>query len=79
MKLLLQDVEIPINRKDVLLARSAVNTFLETTRAGSEIAHSSSLYFTTLLMMYKKSTELLHELGVDNLRAIMEMVNGEED
>jgi len=69
-------VEIPIKQKDVILARNAVNTFLETTKVGADRANSSSLYFTTLLMMYKKSTELLYELGVDNLKIVMDMLTG---
>lgn len=79
MKLLIQNVEIPIEQKDVVISRNAVNAFLETVRAGAGAAHSSSLYFTTLLMMYKKSTELLNELGLENLKAVMELLNGHED
>lgn len=78
MKLMLDTVEIPIRQTDVVLARNAVNAFLETTKAGAERAGSSSLYFTTLLMMYKKSTELLYELGVDNLKIVMDMINGQD-
>lgn len=76
MKLFLDDREIPIRQRDVVIARNAVNVFLETTKAGAQKAHSSSLYFTTLLMMYKKSTELLYELGVDNLGVVMKLLNG---
>lgn len=76
MKLMLGTVEIPIKQTDVVISRNAVNAFLETTKAGADKANSSSLYFTTLLMMYKKSTELLYELGVDNLKIVMDMING---
>ena len=78
MKILLDAVEIPLKQTDVVLARNAVNAFLETTKAGADKVNSSSLYFTTLLMMYKKSSELLCELGVDNLKIVMDMLNRED-
>ena len=80
MKLIVSDTEIPLDPKDVLIARSAVNAFIETTRTGADRAGSNSLYFTTLLMMYKKSNEMLMELGIDNLRYLMDLLNnGRED
>lgn len=75
MKLIIGDTEIPLSQKDVIISRSAVNTFIETVHTGAERTGSSSLYFTTLLMMYKKSAELLSELGVDNLKYVMELLN----
>lgn len=75
MKLILGDMEIPLDSKDVTIARSAVNAFIETAKMGSGRSGSASLYFTTLLMMYKKSTELLTELGIENLSYVMELLN----
>jgi len=36
-----------------------------------------ALYLVTLLMMYKKSTELLNEFGIENIQYVMERFGSE--
>jgi len=79
LKLLIQGVEIPLEQKDIILARSAVNSFVESVRIGTGRSSSTSLYLTTLIMMYKKSTELLNELGLDNLQYVMTLLNANKE
>lgn len=64
--------ELPLTEANVTIARASVNTFLETVRKSSQAGNNEALFFTVLLMMYKKSGELLNEVGVDNLRYALE-------
>ena len=72
MKLIIDDKEIEIPRSELVIARNAVNSFVAVTQKGSNASQNPVLYLTTLLLMYKKSTELLNELGIENLQYIME-------
>lgn len=72
MRIEINGVEIPVARANIILARNAVNTFVEVSKNGAEKSGNISLYLTTLIMMYKKSEELLNELGVDNLQYILQ-------
>lgn len=72
MKLLIDDKEIEIPHSELVIARNAVNSFVAVAKKGSNASQNPVLYLTTLILMYKKSTELLNELGIENLKYIME-------
>ena len=72
MKLFINDSEIEIPRSEMILARNAVNSFLAVANKSAKASGNPILYTTTLLMMYAKSTELINELGIENIRYIME-------
>lgn len=72
MKLIIDEKEIEIPRSEMVIARNAVNSFIAVTKKGSNASQNPVLYLTTLLLMYKKSSELLNELGIENLQYIME-------
>lgn|GEM_PF-2993120 len=75
MKVSIGDKEFSIKETDMKLARAAVNEFIEVAKRGSEATCSTSLYLTTILMMYKKSATLINELGVENLERILTDIN----
>lgn len=72
MKLFINDSEIEIPRSEMILARNAVNSFLAVAHKSANASGNPVLYTITLLMMYAKSTELLNELGIENIQYIME-------
>ena len=65
-------IEIPTTDINNRIARDTVNTFLEVVRKGVRSSDNDALFITILLMMYKRSGELLDELGADNIIYIME-------
>jgi len=75
MKITIGDTEIPIKNNDMKLARAAVNEFVEVAKRGAIKSQSPSLYYTTLIMMYKKSATLLDALGPENLKHILTEAN----
>lgn len=60
-------------------ARRAVNNFVEAAKAGSLRSGRSTLYLTTLLLMYKKSKMLLEELGPEAIEKILQNINGDKE
>lgn len=72
MKLYINDAEIDIPRKEMIIARNAVNSFLSVASKSATSAGNPVLYTITVLMMYAKSTEILNELGIENIQYIME-------
>lgn len=72
LKLFINDSEIEIPRKEMIIARNAVNSFLAVTHKSANASGNPVLYTITLLMMYAKSTELLNELGIENIQYIMD-------
>lgn len=75
MKITIGDHEIKLAKNDVVVARAIVNLFLDKIST----ARSKSLYYTTLLMMYLKSSKLLNELGLENLGFVTGLVEEMED
>lgn len=71
MKVTINDIEIPIVDTNAVIARDSVNTFLEVIRKSSIASNNDALFITTLIMMFKKSSELLDELGERNIQYIM--------
>ena len=72
MKVTINDIEIPIVDSNAVIARDSVNTFLEVIRKSSIASNNDALFITTLIMMFKKSSELLDELGERNIQYIMD-------
>lgn len=72
MKILIDDLDCSIDETNAVIARNSVNSFLDVIRRGSIQKHNEALYLTTLIMMYKKSSELLNELGVENIKYILD-------
>lgn len=72
MKLYICEKEIEIPHSEMVIARNAVNAFVDVTKKGASASHNPVLYLITILMMYKKATELLDEIGVDNLKYTIE-------
>lgn len=71
MKVTINDIEIPIVDTNAVIARDSVNTFLEVIRKSSIASNNDALFITTLIMMFKKSSELLDELGERNIQYIL--------
>lgn len=71
MVVIVDGKRINLSNSNVVVARNSVNSFLSVVRKGCDLNENEALYLTTLIMMYKKSTELLNELGVDKLGSIL--------
>ena len=71
MKITIGNTEIPIDEKNMKLARVAVNEFIEVAKRGADATKCTALYLTIILMMYKKSATLINELGLENLEKIL--------
>ena len=74
MKIVIGDKEISLKNKEVVLARKTINLFIDTIRNGSVKMNCPSLYFTYLIIMYKKSHELLDAMTPDALQIIMDLL-----
>lgn len=70
MKIVLDGKEIPVRDSYAALAKYSVDSLLRI--ASKDKTSNEALYLTTLLIMYQRSTELLNELGVDNIKYILE-------
>lgn len=71
MVVIVDGKRINLPDSDVVIARNSVNSFLSVVRKGCDLSENEALYLTTLITMYKKSTELLNELGVDKLSTVL--------
>lgn len=76
MKVKIGQKEYSINPVELRHARKAVNNFVEAAKAGSMKSGRSTLYLTTLLLMYSKSKTLLEALGPEHIQKILEKKNG---
>ena len=74
MKVIIGGKEIALKNKEVIIARKSLNLFIDTVRRGSAKMNCPSLYFTYLIIMYKKSQELLEALSPDSLQIIMDLL-----
>jgi len=74
MKVVIGNREIPINDDDLITARIAVNAFLLSLKNATIEQSKTSLYFTYLIYMYKKSKEILDAITPEALQYIMEML-----
>ena len=72
MLLQINEKEIPVTKSNTIIANRSVSSFLEVVRSSALEAGNEALFITTLLEMHKKSYALLEELGVENIRYIME-------
>lgn len=79
MTLFLDGKPIDIPRSELVLARNAVNSFVHVAQKGTKASQNPTLYLVTLLMMYKKSTELLNEFGVENIQYVMKHFGSEAE
>lgn len=78
MKVYIDGKEINVPRKEMVIARNALNSFLKVTQTGSRAGKNNpALYLTTLLMMYKKSSELLAEMGIENMAYVFDHFGSE--
>jgi hypothetical protein len=73
MKINVGGKEIALRDSEVVIARKAVNNFLECIRAGSNKLNLPSMYFTMLVVMYKKSYEILDALTPEALQIFMDV------
>lgn len=71
MTTMIGNKEVELRSDDVLIAKKAISSFLKSMQAGAYEAKRPSLYFTTLVLTYKKSLELLYALTPDTLQTIM--------
>ena len=79
MKVIIGGKEIALKNKEVIIARKSLNLFIETIRNGAVNMKCLSLYFTYLIIMYKKSQELLEAISPDNLQIIMDLLTAMPD
>lgn len=73
MNIEIGDKKYTLDKNDVVIARNSVNSFLDVVRRSSIKTQNDALYLTVLIMMYKKSAELLNEFGEENLRYVLDM------
>lgn len=79
MNIEIGDKKYTLDKNDVVIARNSVNSFLDVVRRSSIKTQNDALYLTVLIMMYKKSAELLNEFGEENLRYVLDMRTQKED
>lgn len=79
MKITVGEKEILLKDEEVVIARNLVNTFLSTVKSKSAQMKRPSLYFTAIIMMYKKSLDLLYETSPESLQILMDLLNQETD
>lgn len=72
MKIEIDGTTLTIDDKDAVIARNIVNSFVDVVRRSAHSTKNDALYLTILIMMYRKSTELLDEFGADNLKFVLE-------
>lgn len=72
MKISINGKEIPLTKTNSRIADESVTSFIEVVRRSAADAGNEALYLTTLIAMYVKSSELLNELGADNIKYILE-------
>lgn len=75
MKLSINGKEFVLDPDHVAKARDAVNTLLITAKNAATQTNNQALYWTVVLMMYKKSTYLLDGVGLGNLEDIFKVYN----
>lgn len=73
MNIEIGDKKYTLGKNDVVIARNSVNSFLDVVRRSSIKTQNDALYLTVLIMMYKKSAELLNEFGEENLQYVLDM------
>lgn len=73
MNIEIGDKKYTLDKNDVVIARNSVNSFLDVVRRSSIKTQNDALYLTVLIMMYKKSAELLNEFGEENLQYVLDM------
>lgn len=73
MNIEIGDKKYTLDKSDAVIARNSVNSFLDVVRRSSIKTQNDALYLTVLIMMYKKSTELLNEFGEENLQYVLDM------
>ena len=71
MNITLDGKAVRLTDSNAIIARNSVNSFVEVVKRGAEHSDNEALYLTTLIMMYKKSTELLSEYGAENIQYVM--------
>lgn len=72
MKISINGQEIPLTKTNSRIASESVASFIEVVRHSAFDTGNEALYLTTLIAMYTKSSELLNELGVENIKYILE-------
>ena len=78
MKVDIGDSVITLNEKDVQIAKASVNSFLSVTKKGADAICSTSLYLTTIMVMFLKSKSLLEAVDPDTLEEIMSIINSND-
>lgn len=73
MNIEIGDKKYTLDKNDVVIARNSVNSFLDVVRRSSIKTQNDALYLTVLIMMYKKSAELLNEFGEENLKYVLDV------
>lgn len=72
MQIEIDGKKYPLERNNTVIARNAVNSFVDVMRRSAISTNNDALYLTTLLMMLKKSSELLDEFGEENLLYVLQ-------
>ena len=75
IKIIIANREIAFNNKEVIVARKTINAFLDIIRKNSVKMNCPSMYFTYLVMMYKKSQEMLEAITPEALQVIMDLLD----
>ena len=79
MKITIGEREVSLKDDEVVIARRLVNGFLSTIKSKAEKAKQPSLYFTVVIMMYKKSLDLLYETSPEALQILMDLLTQDVD
>lgn len=79
MKITIGEREVSLKDDEVVIARRLVNGFLSTIKSKAAKAKQPSLYFTVVIMMYKKSLDLLYETSPEALQILMDLLTQDVD
>ena len=78
MKITIGECEIPLNKKEVDIAKAAVDSFLSAFQEHTE-GSGVSQYLTVIIYMYIKSSKLLDGIGINNAESLMKIFNHKND
>jgi hypothetical protein len=70
-----QGKNIRLNDKDVAIAKSLVNNYIACMKVGTAKANKPEMFFTLLIALHNKTTELLTAFGAEALAMLMDITS----
>lgn len=75
MKIVIGKKDIPVNDKEIKIAKKLITAFLNNVKSESVEKGVPSLYFSTIIMQYVMAEDLLRALTPEALQIIMNASN----